>query len=287
LRFGIVLPVVFRYPGTFAPWESDGGIAELRRIAEAADRFGFTHLTCSDHVGVPEPVAEVRGGTYWDPLATLGYLAACTRRIGLATNVLVLGYHHPLEIAKRYGTLDVVSGGRLILGLGVGTLEEEFALLGAPFADRGARADDAIAALRASLGVRVPTYHGPFYDFEGFVIEPHAVQSRVPLWIGGKTKRSLRRAVTLADGWVPTALSVAQMGEMLKSFDLPPGFEVVLGPPKPLDPMGEPDEAVATVERLQGIGTTIVHSTFVHHSPEHYIEQLEALAKLFGLSPTA
>jgi len=287
LRFGIVLPVVFRYPGTFSPWERDGGIAELRRIAEAADRFGFTHLTCSDHVGVPEPVAEVRGGTYWDPLATLGYLAACTERIRLATNVLVLGYHHPLEIAKRYGTLDVVSGGRLILGLGVGTLEEEFALLGAPFADRGARADDAIAALRASLGVRVPSYHGQFYDFEGFVIDPHAVQYRVPLWIGGKTKRSLRRAVTLADGWVPTALSIPQMGEMLGSFDLPPGFDVVLGPRKPLDPIGDPAGAVAMVEQLEGIGTTIVHSTFVHQSAEHYIEQLEALAKLFELPATA
>jgi probable F420-dependent oxidoreductase len=283
LRFGIVLPVVFRYPGTHAPWEASAGIAELRRIAQVADRSGFTHLTCSDHVGVPETVAEVRGGTYWDPLATLGYLAACTSHIRLATNVLVLGYHHPLEIAKRYGTLDVVSGGRLILGLGVGTLEEEFALLGAPFADRGARADDALVALRAALGVRVPSYHGAFYDFEGFVIDPHAVQARVPLWIGGKTKRSLRRAVTLADGWVPTALSPAQMGEMLKAFELPPGFEVVLGPRKPLDPMGHPDRTQALVDELAAIGTTIVHSTFVHHSPEHYIEQLEALAQLFAL----
>ena len=97
--------------------------------------------------------AHRRGTRYWDPLATLGYLAARTQRIRLATNVLVLAYHHPLEIAKRYGTLDKVSNGRLILGVGVGSLKEEFDLLGAPFDDRGPRGDDALRALRASLSV--------------------------------------------------------------------------------------------------------------------------------------
>jgi alkanesulfonate monooxygenase SsuD/methylene tetrahydromethanopterin reductase-like flavin-dependent oxidoreductase (luciferase family) len=90
---------------------------------------------------------------------TLGYLAALTERIRLATYVLVLGYHHPLEIVKRYGTLDVVSRGRLVLGVGVGSLEEEFALLGRDFKERGARAADALRAIRSSFaagGARVP-----------------------------------------------------------------------------------------------------------------------------------
>ncbi len=91
-------------------------------VAAAADRLGYHHLTCAEHVIVPTGIATVRGGRYWDPLATFGYLAALTSQIRLATNVLVLGYHHPLDIAKRYGTLDQVSHGRLILGLGVGTL---------------------------------------------------------------------------------------------------------------------------------------------------------------------
>ena len=95
-----------------------------------------------------------------------------TSRIRFVTNVLVLGYHHPLEIAKRYGTLDQVTGGRLILGLGVGSLKEEFALLGAPFEDRGARGDDALRALRASLSTLRPEYDGPYYSYADVVVDP-------------------------------------------------------------------------------------------------------------------
>ncbi len=124
--------------------------------------------------------------------------------------MLVLGYHHPLEIAKRYGTLDAVSGGRLILGVGVGSLKEEFDLLGAEFEDRGPRGDDALRALRAALSVHEPRYHGEHYAFDGIVIDPCAVQQHVPLWIGGRTLRSLRRAVALADGWAPFAVSLQQ-----------------------------------------------------------------------------
>ena len=130
MRIGINTPVLTRVPGAHSEWELEAGIADVARVAEVADVLGFDHLTCSEHVAVPTEVAEVRGGTYWDPLATFGFLAARTSQIRLTTQVLVLGYHHPLEIAKRYGTLDVVSGGRLVLGLGVGTLQEEFELLG-------------------------------------------------------------------------------------------------------------------------------------------------------------
>ena len=159
VRLGITTPVVSMLPGAHADWEVDGSIDEVATIATTADRLGYHHLTCSEHVVVPTEVAKVRGGRYWDPLATFGYLAAVTTRIRLATNVLVLGYHHPLEIAKRYGTLDQVAGGRVILGLGVGSLQEEFELLGVPFDDRGRRGDDALAAppglpLRAAAHLR-------------------------------------------------------------------------------------------------------------------------------------
>ena len=195
----------------------------MATIAEAADRLGYDHLTCSEHVGIPVDVARVRGGTYWDPLPTFGYLAARTERIRLATFVLVLGYHHPLEIAKRYGTLDTVSSGRLVLGVGVGSLREEFDLLDAPFADRGQRGDDAIRALRASLSQEQPEYHGSHYNYAGFVVDPCAVQHRVPIWVGGRTLRSLRRAVSLADGWAPFGVSVSQIGTWLGAVDLPAG----------------------------------------------------------------
>ncbi|MGY1812479.1 TIGR03619 family F420-dependent LLM class oxidoreductase [Blastococcus sp. SYSU D00820] len=280
MQIGIVSPVVVALPGSFSPWERSAGIEELGQVAEVADRLGFAHLTCSEHVAVPVPVAEQRGGTYWDPLATFGYLAARTTRLRFVTQVLVLGYHHPLAIAKRYGTLDRISGGRLTLGLGVGTLEEEFALLDAPFRDRGARADDALAALRASLGQREPAWSGPFYEYSGFVVEPHAVQPRVPLWIGGRTRRSLRRATTLADGWVPFGLSFAEMAAMLADADVPEGFEVVLSAGRPLDPAGDPEAAATALRRARDAGATTVNAHLAAESVTHYCEQLAALAEL-------
>jgi probable F420-dependent oxidoreductase len=174
MRLSLVTPVLTCVPGSHARWEEAAGMAELVEIARTADRLGYHHLTCSEHVAIPAEVAKVRGATYWDPLATFGYLAAVTERVRLATYVLVLGYHHPLEIAKRYGTLDLVSGGRLILGVGVGSLREEFKLLDAPFADRGARADDALVALRASLSQEQPAYHGPHYDYGGWSGRPRS-----------------------------------------------------------------------------------------------------------------
>jgi probable F420-dependent oxidoreductase len=280
LRLAIVTPVLTMMPGAHARWEETATIDDVARIAEAAERLGYDHLTCSEHVGVPASEAPRRGATYWDPLATFGYLAARTERIRLATNVLVLGYHHPLEIAKRYGTLDVVSGGRLVLGVGVGTLREEFEVLGAPFDDRGARADDALRALRASLSQAEPSYDGAHFSFSGLIVDPHAIQPRVPLWIGGRTLRSLRRAVELAEGWTPFAVTAEQVREWLSRFDLPNGFEVVLPPQRLLDPVAEPDAAAEELARLGAAGATIVKASLVHHSLDHYVEQLEALAAL-------
>ncbi|KAF0966336.1 LLM class F420-dependent oxidoreductase [Rhodococcus sp. T7] len=287
MHIGIAPPIVIAHPAVRADWERGAGIAELTAIARTADRLGYHHLTCSEHVAIPTDVAVERGGTYWDPLATLGFLAAHTTTIRLATQVLVLGYHHPLEIAKRYGTLDVVSGGRLVLGLGVGSLREEFDLLGAPFDDRGARADDALAALRASLSQPRPEYHGPFYDFDGVVVEPHAVQPRVPLWIGGRTLRSLRRATTLGDGWVPFGLSLDELCALLARVDVPENFEVVLSAGAPLDPIGSPDTVARSLEKRREAGTTVVSATLASTSATHYCEQLEALRQLgdtLGLS---
>jgi probable F420-dependent oxidoreductase len=280
MRIGIVSPVLVQYPGVASAWERDAGIAELAGIARTADTLGFHHLTCSEHVAVPVPVAAERGGTYWDPLATFGYLAAVTERIRLVTQVLVLGFHHPLAIAKRYGTLDRVSGGRLVLGLGVGSLQQEFELLGAPFADRGARADDALPALRAALGTDRPQYHGAYYDFADVVVKPHALQPHVPFWIGGRTLRSLRRAVRFGDGWVPFGLSADDLNATLERVELPAGFEVVLSAARPLDPGADPDGTRRALERAAGAGASIVGVSITAESATHYCEQLAALRAL-------
>jgi probable F420-dependent oxidoreductase len=292
MKLGVVTPVVTRLPGAHATWEETAGIEEIARIAAEAERLGYHHLTCSEHVALPAAVAETRGATYWDPLPTLGYIAARTATIRLATHVLVLGYHHPLAIAKRYGTLDRASGGRLVLGVGVGSLREEFDLLGAEFEGRGDRADDAIRALRASLSELEPEYRGEHYAYDGFVVDPYAVQPRVPIWIGGRTSRSLRRAIELADGWAPFGLSRADLAGTIarardteawsaraQAADAPP-FELVLQNEHPFDPEAEPDRVRESAGRLADAGATTLNVRVVHHSLDHYVEQLAAMREL-------
>ena len=284
LPLGIVTPVLTLLPRAHAHWEESAGLAEVEVIARAADRLGYHHLTCSEHVAVPTDAAAVRGGRYWDPLATFGYLAGCTTRIRLATHVLVLGYHHPLEIAKRYGTLDRVCGGRLVLGVGVGSLREEFDLLGAAFDDRGRRGDDALRALRAAFGATWPSYVGEHYRFDGLVVDPCGVQERVPIWVGGRTARSLRRAVELADGWAPFGLQPPALAAIVARARQTPAWngrdrpvELVLQPERALDPLGDPGAAKEAARSLVGAGATMLNLRFVHHSVGHYVEQLEAM----------
>lgn len=280
MKLGIATPVVTNVAGAALTWEKDAGVDAIGRVAEVADRLGYHHLTCSEHIGIPSAEAPRRGARYWDPLATLGYISARTDRILLATMTLVLGYHHPLAIVKRYGTLDHVSGGRVILGVGVGSLKEEFDLLGAPFDDRGPRGDDALRALRAALYSNEPTYDGEYYSFGGLTVDPCALQPHMPIWIGGRTKRSLRRALTLADGWCPFGIPVETAGEWLRDRELPPGFEVVLPADQPLDPVKNPEATQETLHAMEAAGTTVVSARFIHHSLDHYLEQIYALAEL-------
>jgi probable F420-dependent oxidoreductase len=287
VKLGIVTPGLTLLPGAHAHWEETAEFAAIVAIVQEAERLGYHHCTCSEHVAVPVDVAAVRGGRYYDPLSTFGALGAHTQTIRFAAHVLVLGYHHPLEIAKRYGTLDVVTDGRVIVGVGVGSLQEEFDLLGVPFADRGARADDAMRALRAALSQAQPEYHGEYYDFAGFLVDPCAVQLHVPLWVGGRTYRSLRRAVELGDGWAPFGLRTAELAEMLQrardtaawSARATP-IDVILQNEHPLDPVAEPERVREQLQRFADIGATGVNVRFVHHSPAHYRDQLAALANL-------
>jgi probable F420-dependent oxidoreductase len=290
VKLGIVTPAVTRLPRAHATWEETAGVEEIARVAVEAERLGYHHLTCSEHVALPAEAVDTRGATYWDPLPVFGYVAARTTTIRLATHVLVLGYHHPLAIAKRYGTLDRVSDGRLILGVGVGSLREEFDLLGAEFEGRGDRADDAIRALRVSLSQIEPAYRGEHYAYDGFVVDPCAVQPRVPIWIGGRTARSLRRAVELADGWAPFGLARADLAEMVarareseawaaRAADAAP-FELVLQNEHPFDPGAEPDRVRDAAARLAYAGATTLNVRVVHHSLEHYLEQLAAMREL-------
>lgn len=280
MKLGLSTPVVMQVPGMASPWEADGIAADLALIASTADQLGYDFLTCAEHVMVPAVDAAGRGDTYWDPAATLGFLAAHTSRIRLATAVVVLGYHHPLKIAKQYGTLDRLSGGRVVLGVGVGSLEAEFSLLGASFDDRGPRGDDAMRALRAALGQREPSYTGEFFEFSGMSVNPWAQQSRLPLWVGGRTRRSLRRAVELGEGWMPFALAPEASRSMLESVSIPNGFEVVLSTARALDPGADPDGTRRALDVLREAGATAATCTVAARSAQHHCEQLARLQEL-------
>jgi len=280
-------PVVTLVPGNFADWEAHAAIEDLARVARTADALGYHHMTCSEHVAIPDDVAAVRGGTYWDPLSVFGYLAAVTRRIRFQTHVVVLPYHHPMEIAKRYGTCDRVTGGRLILGVGVGSLREEFDLIDAEFDGRGARGDDAIRALRESLSTEHPEFHGEYYDYAGFLLSPCAAQERVPIWIGGRSHRSLRRAVELGDGWVPFGLTAAQVGEWIRrAMDTeawaarPRPLDIVLRVPESVDALRHPDRTQEVIAEVRSAGATNIMARFVPRSLDDYLEQLAAFAEL-------
>lgn len=280
IRIGLQTPILVQTPGAHARWEEAAGIDDLKRVVLAADELGYHHLTCSEHFALPDSESTRRGKSYWDPVSTLAWVAAITHNIKLATNVVVVGYHHPLEILKQYGTLDRLSAGRLILGVGVGTLREEFDLLDAPFADRGARADDALAAIRAGWGRQRVEYRGKFYGYGPLTIEPHAPRSELPIWVGGRSTRSLRRAVELGQGWTPFALSSSRVAAMLAEFDLPEQFDVILPPIRPLDPAADPHATRQQLDELAAAGATGIHAGFVHHSLDHYLQQLEALTRL-------
>jgi probable F420-dependent oxidoreductase len=250
-------------------------------VARTAEQLGYDLMTFPEHVAVPSDVAPARGATYWAPLPTMGYVAAVTARLRLATYVLVLGYHHPLELVKNYGTLDRVCGGRLVLGVGVGSLEPEFELLGVPFTNRGERADDALRALRASFGNDRPAYHGSHYDFEGFVIDPSGLDRHVTMWIGGRTGRSLRRALELGDGWAPFGLLPPTVSELLKGVERPDGFDLVLAPEPPIQPILQPEQVRETVGRYQDIGATHLIFRFRQRSLGQLTDQMTALMELY------
>ena len=281
MRFGIMSPIVSRNPRHDPPaWEATATIDDLRTVATTAEALGYDLMTFPEHVAVPADVAPVRGGSYWAPLPTMGYLAAVTSRLRLATYVLVLGYHHPLELAKSYGTLDRLCGGRVVLGVGVGSLQSEFQLLGAEFEGRGERADDALRALRASFSTSTPAYHGTHFDYDGYVVDPCGLDRKLTIWVGGRTRRSLRRAIELGDGWAPFGLLPPVVAQHLDSVEWPDGMDLVLAPEPPIQPVGEAEHVRDTLGRYAEVGATHLVFRFRQQSLGELTEQMAALMEL-------
>ncbi|WP_326722426.1 LLM class F420-dependent oxidoreductase [Streptomyces sp. NBC_00243] len=204
LAYGMQLPIQSQSTIYAEPWEAGAGPGDLVEIARAADRSGFAYLASCDHVAIPRRLASAMSTVWYDPVATLALLAGVTEHVRLLSHVAIVGLRHPLITAKQYATLDHLSGGRLILGVGAGHVQEEFEVLGVDFERRGAVLDESIDALRAALGPdEFPVHHGKLYDFEGLGQLPRPAQERVPVWVGGSSPAAVRRAAQRGDGWLP------------------------------------------------------------------------------------
>jgi len=188
---------------------------DLVRFAQRAEELGFYCLTVADHVIVPKNISipypyTVDGkypgtGYHLETLTTMSFLAGATQRIRFATSVMIAPYRNPIITAKMLASLDVLSNGRVIVGLGVGWMKEEFDNLGTPaFAERGRVTDEYIRAFRELWTSDNPTFNGKFCNFSNIVFSPKPVQKpTIPIWIGGHSKQAIRRAARLGDGWHP------------------------------------------------------------------------------------
>lgn len=202
--YGMQLPIAAQSTVFVQPWEATAGTDEIRRIAQACDANGFFYLAVSDHVCVPREQAKAMSTVWYDTIATLGFLAATTRHVHLLSYVYVVPYRHPLMIAKAFCTLDALSRGRVILGVGAGHLKGEFETLGVNFTQRGKLLDEAIDLIAAAFTDEYPQHDGPIWTVRDMGQRPRPVQQpRPPIWVGGSTKPALRRAAERGDGWLP------------------------------------------------------------------------------------
>jgi probable F420-dependent oxidoreductase len=239
--------------------------AKLGRAAEAA---GFESLWVADHVVLPDPPVAGRPMApdmrLLEPIVALTYLAAHTSRIKLATGVIILPQRQAVVIAKQLASLDVLSNGRVIFGLGVGWCEPEMASTGAPFKERGRIGDDYLAAMQALWTQAKPEHHGPYVSFAGVQAMPRPVQQPIPIVVGGRTPPAYRRAVTHGHGWygfgldlAETQKSVAALQATAKTSSRPAALgrlEISITPPG----YDVPDKATIAAYASAGVDRLIV-----------------------------
>jgi probable F420-dependent oxidoreductase len=189
-------------------------VQALVDLAVRAEELGFHSVWAHDHVfNVGHVLDRIGGKPYYDPLTFLSFVAARTRRVRLGTSVLVLPYHNPIRLAKAAATLDVLSGGRLTLGVGVGSIEQETRAMGNVFKERGAFSDEAITVMRTLWTQEDPKFDGKYSHFSGMKFSPKPLQKpSIPLVIGGVSRAAVRRAARLGDGWQPLGLAPDALG---------------------------------------------------------------------------
>ena len=189
----------------------------IKRFARLAEELGFDSFLVGDHVVLPTggttqypytadgSFSHATDEPFLETMTLLGFLAACTDTIKLGSTVVVLPYRNPVVQAKMFATLDVLTKGRIICGVGVGWLEKEFDTLGVPYDQRGPMTDEFLQMFKLLWTDEAPVFHGKFYNFDGIEFFPKPVQKpHIPIWVGGHAKAALRRTAKYGDCWHPT-----------------------------------------------------------------------------------
>ncbi|MCC5951190.1 MAG: TIGR03619 family F420-dependent LLM class oxidoreductase [Acidimicrobiia bacterium] len=295
--WGVQLPVQAQSTRFAEPWEADGTPEDLAAVVRAAEQAGAWYVAVCDHLAVPEDLVPTMGATWWHTVATLGWVAAMTERVRLLSHVAVPAYRHPLESAKAYGTLDHLSDGRVVVGVGAGHVEGEFAALGVPMAARGRALDEVIDAVR---GVWSDAPATGWWDGPGgrLAVAPAPRQpGGPPVWIGGSSPAALRRVVARGDGWLPQgpppqgmARAVAELTEQMAEHR--PGERLDVGinapamyvgdapfPLGPHDRAGSPDELAERLRRIVAVGADHVAVRLRSRSAKELCEQLDRFGR--------
>ncbi len=206
MEFGVCLPQYGR----------EVSLEDLRAVAADAEALGFGSVWASDHVVTPEHLHASIGPIFLDAFVVLSHVSALTRRVKLGTTVMVTPYRNPLVAAKIIATLDALSGGRVILGVGAGGAPDEFAALGVPESQRGARTDEYLAAMIELWTNDPSSYQGRFVSFDGVRFAPKPAQRpHPPIWVGGRSDAALRRAARFGQAWHPTSMPLDALRERI------------------------------------------------------------------------
>jgi probable F420-dependent oxidoreductase len=286
-------------------WDTWIGDRDLADIAVAAEECGFDMVSTTDH---PFPAQDwlANGGHHaFDPFVALSFMAAATHRVRLLTFVLVAGYRNPYLAAKAAASLDRLSGGRLVIGMGAGYQRAEFEVLHASFADRGPRFDAAIGALRAAWSGEVVEHDDDFFPAHGHVMLPRPAQRPgPPVWIGGNSKVAMRRVAETADGWLPfeqpaamasvtgtPALTAEQLGErigrlreMRSALGRPAEFDVCFTPAPARDPKRAAERLSAMLPEYERAGVTHVSIDSQARSIDDSLHEIEFFGKALASS---
>ncbi len=212
MKFGVMLPHFRHVASTEA----------IKRVAQEAEAMGFDSLWITDRTIVfPGEDQHRFGATFYDPFATLAYAAAVTKKIMLGDSVIVVPYRNPFMLARMTATLDVLSNGRHIFGLGVSGgqphTREEFRTIRASLEQRGPMTDEAIWVMKELWTSEKPSFQGKFWQFSDFYFEPKPVQKpHPPIWVGGNRKVGLRRTLEFGDAWHPSSIAIDKIAEGVK-----------------------------------------------------------------------